>query len=271
MTPKYAWHVSDQTYPCCVHPSSRPKFWSVSFILRSTIFICGPNQGKVHWMTPKGLRHARGQKYPCAYCKTIGAQSFVHSAVWRAVFELRSKFEKSAPNDPKMTLARSTSKSTNVHATPHPHPRSPLFVCFILKPVNRFRVKGQFCKKCTKWPEMTFTCFRSKIPFYIWHNHGSPKCCLVCPKMSHFQGVLYIWISHLAQSEPNFGQTQVSSFQIKHVYGDNHQDSVTKVWLQKGNICRKSKIIMLYKLCYQISLGRIGWSKQQIKFVLTQK
>ncbi len=54
------------------------------------------------------------------------------------------------------------------------HPRGPNFHPFRTT-MSRFWVTAQFLEKCTKWPQMTLTCSRSKIPTHMLHTPPMPK------------------------------------------------------------------------------------------------
>ncbi len=150
---------------CMLHTPPRHKFSSVS-LYDKPFLNYGPIFGKVHRMTPNDLDMFKVKNTNIHVIYTPEAQIFVHFALRWAVFELRPYFPKSAPNDPKWPWHVQGKKYQ--HAC-YIQPRGPNFRPFCSS-TSRFWVMAQLLETCTKWPQMTLTCSRSKIPTCILHT-----------------------------------------------------------------------------------------------------
>ncbi len=102
-------------------------------------------------------------------------QIFVRFSLRWSLFELQPQGEKSAVNNPKMTLTCSKSQvPICMPHTPMPH-----------TPMTRFELWPNFQKgACTAWPWVTLTCSRSKVSICIPYMPTMPKLCPFYSMMS---------------------------------------------------------------------------------------
>ncbi len=155
---------------CMLHAPPRPKFSSVSLYVE--LFLSyGAIFGKVHQMTPNDLDMFKVKTTSMHVICTPEAQIFVRFTLWWAVFELWCNFRKSAANDPN-DLDMFKVKNTNMNVTYTPEAQ--IFIPF-RSTMSRFWVMDLFSEKCTKWPQMTLICLRSKIPTCMLHTPPGPK------------------------------------------------------------------------------------------------
>ncbi len=152
---------------CRLHTPPRPKLSSLS-LYDEPFLSYGPIFWKVHRMTPNDLDmcKVKNTNMHVIYIPHIRPFRSTMSRFW-----VTGQFSKSGPNVPKWPWYVQGKKYQ--HAC-YIHPRGQNFRPF-RSVMSRFWVTGQFSEKCTKWPIMTLTSSRSKIPTCMLHKPPGPK------------------------------------------------------------------------------------------------
>ncbi len=163
--------------------------------------------------TQKWPWHVQSQKYPCAYLICP-----VNFTLWWAAFGLQTNLEKSAQNDPKMTLTSSRSKVPK--CLPHT-PEAQSYVSFTLRwPIFELHPNSEISvlndPKCPPPP----TCSRSKLSMLLPYTLTSPKFLFVSLYDEKFSSLIYMpqfWENE-QMTQNNLDMLEVKSIHMLTLY-----------------------------------------------------